>query len=98
LAFTDWVAPTWANLPGLLLLGIAGTAAPYCIIRAFKYAEASAVTPFNFLRLPITAGAAFLLFDEPTEFWTWVGAGMIFAAAYFMTRAEHRAVDVATKR
>jgi drug/metabolite transporter (DMT)-like permease len=98
LVVADWVIPTWANLPGLLLLGIAGTAAPYCIIRAFKYAEASAVTPFNFLRLPITAGAAFLLFDEPTEFWTWVGAGMIFAAAYFMTRAEHRAVDVATKR
>lgn len=86
-----WVWPVWADVPGLALLAVAGTAAPYCIIRAFKHAEASAIAPFNFLRLPITAGFAFLLFGETTDAWTWVGAGLIFTAAYLMTRAERRA-------
>lgn len=90
-ALPVWVWPVWDDVPGLALLAVAGTAAPYCIIRAFKHAEASAIAPFNFLRLPITAGLAFLLFGEPTEIWTWVGAGLIFSAAYLMTRAERRA-------
>jgi drug/metabolite transporter (DMT)-like permease len=86
-----WVAPTLADVPALLLVAAAGTAAPYCLIRAFRYAEASALSPFGFLRLPITAGLAFILFDEPTEIWTWIGATLIFSAAYYNTQAERRA-------
>jgi len=86
-----WVWPVWADLPGLLLLGVAGTVAPYCIIRAFKHAEASALSPFNFMRLPVTAAFGYLLFGEATEAWTWIGAALIFGAAYAMTRGERRA-------
>lgn len=86
-----WVTPTMSDLPGLLLVAAAGTAAPYCVIRALRYTEASAISPFSFLRLPITAGFAFLLFGEPTEIWTWLGAALIFSAAWFNTRAERRA-------
>lgn len=86
-----WVTPTAADIPALVLLGAAGTAAPYCVIRAYRYAEASALSPFNFLRLPFTAGLAFLMFGEPTEIWTWIGAAVIFAAAYFNTWSEKRA-------
>jgi len=28
---------------------------------------------------------------EPTEIWTWIGATVIFSAAYYNTRAERRA-------
>ena len=93
-----WVNPTWEDVPGLLLVGVVGTVAPYCLIRAIRHAEATVVAPFSFLRLPFTAGWAMVFFSEPTEIWTWVGASIIFGATYFMTRAEHRAVDVATKR
>lgn len=86
-----WVTPALADIPALLLVAAAGTAAPYCLIRAFRYAEASALLPFGFLRLPITAGLAYLLFMEPTEIWTWIGATVIFSAAYYNTRAERRA-------
>jgi drug/metabolite transporter (DMT)-like permease len=86
-----WVAPGPGDIPALLLLGAAGTAAPYCVIRALRHAEASALSPFSFLRLPFTAGFAFLLFGEPTEIWTWAGAALIFAAAWYNARAERRA-------
>jgi drug/metabolite transporter (DMT)-like permease len=86
-----WVWPTSADVPGLILVAVAGTAAPYCLIRALRYAESSALSPFGFLRLPITAGFGFLLFGEPTEIWTWVGAAVIFSAAYYNTWSERRA-------
>ncbi len=85
-----WVHPTLADIPGLIVVSAAGTVAPYCVIRALRHAEASSLSPFSFLRLPITAGFAFLFFAEPTEIWTWIGAGLIFSAAYFNTWAERR--------
>jgi S-adenosylmethionine uptake transporter len=86
-----WVTPALTDVPALLLVAASGTVAPYCLIRAFRYAEASALSPFGFLRLPVTAGLAFLLFGEATEIWTWIGATLIFSAAYYNTRAERRA-------
>lgn len=86
-----WVMPNAGDIPGIIVVVIAGTAAPYCLIRAFRYAEAGALLPFGFLRLPVTAGFAFLLFGEPTEIWTWLGAVLIFGAAWYNTRAERRA-------
>ncbi len=85
-----WVWPVWGDAPALLLLAAAGTAAPYCIIRAVRHAEASVVSPMGFLRLPLTAGLAFLLFGEPTDVWTWVGAAVIFGAAYVATHGAAR--------
>lgn len=87
-----WVAPGWDDLPGLILVGVFGTIAPYCLIRALAHAEQTVIGPLGFLRLPFTAGFAFLLFGEPTEAWTWIGAAVIFSAAYFMTRGEARAL------
>ncbi|MDH3242350.1 MAG: DMT family transporter [Alphaproteobacteria bacterium] len=86
-----WVWPGWADLPGLFLIGVFGTAAPYCFIRALRHAETTLILPFGFLRLPFTAGMAFLMFQEATDIWTWIGAAVIFSATYFMTRGETRA-------
>ncbi len=86
-----WVAPAWSDLPALLLVAAAGTLAPYCQIRAFKHAEASIVTPIDFLRLPVAASLAWLLFGETTEAWTWAGAAVIFASTYAMMRTASRA-------
>jgi drug/metabolite transporter (DMT)-like permease len=39
----------------------------------------------------MTAIAAWFLFDESAEVWTWIGAFIIFAAATYITRREARA-------
>ncbi len=85
-----WVWPGWGDLLGLFLVGVFGTAAPYCLIRSLRMAEATLILPVGFLRLPFTAGMAFVLFSEPTEIWTWIGAAVIFSGTYFMTRGESR--------
>ena len=85
-----WVPPSLADVPALLLLAVAGTVAPYCFVRAVVHVEVTIVGPIEFLRLPITALLAWLIWAETMDFWTWVGAAIIIAAAYCMTRHEHR--------
>jgi drug/metabolite transporter (DMT)-like permease len=93
-ALYSWVPPSQADIPALLLLAVAGTAAPYCFVRAVIHVEVTVIGPIEFLRLPITALLAWLIWSETTDLWTWVGAAIIIATAYGMTRHEHR---VATK-
>lgn len=85
-----WVTPTIADLPALLLLAVSGTAAPYCMVRGMVHAEVTIIGPIEYLRLPITATLAWIIFSETTDQWTWVGAVVIVCAAYYMARHEHR--------
>ena len=85
-----WVTPGWQDVPALLIMGLSGWAAHFCQARAFAAADASAVMPFDFLRLPFTAGLGWLLFAEAMDVWTWIGAGVIFASTYFITLRESR--------
>lgn len=85
-----WRMPGWDDVPALMLVAFAGTVAPYCLIRAYKLAEASTIAPVDFLRLPFTTLMAMVLFGEPTDPWIWVGAAIIFFATTYITRREVR--------
>ena len=77
-----WVTPALADLPLLVGIGVNGTIAVYAYARSFRLADASAVMPFDFLRMPMAATAAFLLFSEIGDLWTWIGSIIIFASSY----------------
>lgn len=85
-----WVTPGWHHLPAIAVLGCAGWAAHYCQARSFASADASAVMPIDFMRLPFSAALGFALFGEVSDLWTWVGAAIIFAASTYITRREAR--------
>ncbi len=85
-----WVTPSISDIPALAVLGIAGTAAPYCFVRAVVHVEITIAGPIEFLRLPISALLAWIIWSEATDLWTWVGAVIIIGAAYYMTRHEHK--------
>ena len=72
----------------MLFLGATGAFAHFCIIRSFSAADASLVTPFEFVRLPVSAAFGFVLFGETAEIWTWIGALVIFGATYYITWYE----------
>ncbi len=86
-----WVTPSLTDIPALILLSAAGTAAPYCLVRGMVHAEATIVEPLEYLRLPFTAALAWAIFSETTDTWTWAGAAVIAASAYYMAHHEHRA-------
>ena len=90
-AALDWTTPTWAQMPSVLGFLVIATAAQYCITRAFSLAEASLVSPVLFLRLPFVAVIGYVVFDQVTQIWTWVGAGIIVVSTLALARQEARA-------
>ncbi len=86
------IVPTIEDLPILIAVGLTGSAAHFCQAKSFGSADASAVMPFDFLRLPMSVTFAWFLFSETTDLWTWAGASIIFASTYYITWHESRAV------
>lgn len=87
-ALFDWVTPAWEDVPFILGIGIFGTLAQLSLTRAVALADARIVQPFDFSRLPFAALVGWVLFGEVSDIWTWVGAVIIFAAAYYVLAYE----------
>ncbi|EEX11022.1 integral membrane protein DUF6 [Ruegeria lacuscaerulensis ITI-1157] len=82
--------PTAQSAPFLLLVGLAGLLAHFCITNALAIAPATVVIPFDFARLPTIAVVGMLLYHEPLDHWTLLGAAVIFAGIFLNVRAESR--------
>ena len=89
-ALFDWVTPVWADTPWLFLVGFTALTAHYCNARALTLADASVVVPLDFLRLPMIALVAWILYTESVDVWILVGAAMIFAGNYYSVWRETR--------
>jgi drug/metabolite transporter (DMT)-like permease len=75
----------------LISLGLLGTAGWLCFTRAFALADASAILPLEFVRLPCVALLAYALFGEVPDRWVWLGAAIIFASTLYVANREHLA-------
>ena len=87
-ALFDWVTPAWQDIPAIVGIGILGTLAQFSLTRAVALADARVVQPFDFARVPFAALIGWFVFNEVSDFWTWVGAAMIFAAAHYVLAYE----------
>ncbi len=83
-----WVWPHWQDLFVLAALGLIAMLAHLALARALAAADASAIMPFDYARLPFIALFAFLLFGEVAEVWTWIGAAIIAGSAFYIARRE----------
>ncbi len=86
-----WVWPAWSDAPWVLAMGVTSLTAHYCMGRALSLGDASFVLPIDFLRLPCIALAALVLYGEPIEPRTLLGAALIFAGNYWSVWRETRA-------
>lgn len=89
-ALVFWVTPGWADALRMVGIGLCGTVSVYSFARALSLADASAVLPFDFLRLPMAALIAFILFRETGDVFTWTGSLIIFASSYALARLQAR--------
>jgi drug/metabolite transporter (DMT)-like permease len=98
-ALPNWVTPMAADWPWLIALGACSFIAQWGLSRAFVLAEASLVSPILFLRLPIVAIIGYVFFAQVPDVWTWVGAVVICASAYYAAQREtlHRRRHAATE-
>lgn len=84
-----WSAPSPGQIALLALQGGLGALNMTLITKAFAMANASFLAPFDFLRLPVVACMAFLIFGEIAPAETWIGAAIIFGSALFATGGMH---------
>ncbi len=82
----NWPAPDqyfW-----LVVIAVGGTGGHVMLARALRLAETSAIMPFDFLRLPLVAIIAYLMFAEKIDLWTWIGGAVIFVSTAYIARRE----------
>ena len=87
----DIALPSAASFPWIVLIGLAGLIAHFCMTTALSLAPAGIVMPIDFIRLPVIAVVATQLYGEPLDPWVFVGAVVIFGANYLNITAGTRA-------
>jgi drug/metabolite transporter (DMT)-like permease len=90
-----WTWPDWETLGWLFVLGFFAAISHIALTRAYVTSDASAVQPFDYLRLPFIAAIGYFLFGEVPDEWLWIGAAIIAAATLYIA---HREAQVARQR
>jgi drug/metabolite transporter (DMT)-like permease len=83
-----WVTPPPAVWPLLAGIGAAAAVGQLTLARAFSLAEASAVLPFDFVRLALVTAAGVLLFGEHYDAFTLAGGAVILASTIYLAWRE----------
>jgi drug/metabolite transporter (DMT)-like permease len=87
--------PTTALAPWLLLIGVTGLAAHWCLTSALDAAPASVVMPLDFARLPVIAVVGWAAYGEPLDPLVFAGAGLILVGNLMTLRRAPQPVDPA---
>jgi drug/metabolite transporter (DMT)-like permease len=74
-----WTWPSAAIWGWIVVIGFCGTFSHFCMARAMLYADATIVVPMDFLRVPLTATAGWLVFSERLDLLTLLGAALILS-------------------
>ncbi|MBL4627849.1 MAG: DMT family transporter [Roseicyclus sp.] len=83
-----WRTPSFETWGWLVIIGLSGTLAQLALTQALKEGETTVVLPFDFLKLIWVSLFGFWLFGEVADLWTWVGAAIIIASAFYMAHRE----------
>jgi len=74
--------------PWIIIMGITGLSAHFCLSQALNVAPATVVAPMDFIRLPISALVGMMLYQEPLLATVFIGGGVILFANYLNLRAR----------
>ena len=74
-----WQNPPAGLWPWILLIAFTGSCSHYCLAQALAHADATLVSPIDFLRVPLSALIGWLLYQEQIDMWTAAGAILILA-------------------
>lgn len=89
-ALWEWIWPTLEQLLLMFGVGFFATLNQRFLSRAYAAADATAVLPFEFTRLPFAAVIGYLAFRELPDIWAWIGGAAIFGASLYMVQREAR--------
>jgi len=85
-----WQSPSAYVWMWIVILAFCGTFSHYCMARALTYADATVVVPMDFLRVPLSATAGWLLYGERLDAYTVLGAALILTGNLLNLRSVPR--------
>ena len=72
----------------LLLLGAGGNLILFCLLKAFAATDVSALQPFRYAELVVSAAFGFVIFNELPTMNTLMGAAIIVPATFYIAYIE----------
>jgi drug/metabolite transporter (DMT)-like permease len=93
-----WEMPDGFAVSMMVTNGILGTLGWITFLRACALTDASALMPYEFLRLPVVAFFAYILFGETPDEWVWLGAAVIFSSTLYIAHREAAVAREAARR
>jgi drug/metabolite transporter (DMT)-like permease len=96
-AISVWQWPPQSLWPWVVVVGVAGTLSHFCLAKAISLADATVVVPMDFLRVPLSALAGWLIYDEGVNIWLALGSALILAGnavnLWRAARSQRRQLD-----
>ncbi len=83
-----WQSPSLIMIGVTFAIGALTTLAHLMLTSSMRIAEASAVIPLDFVRLPLSALIGFIWFMETPDLWTIIGALIIGVSAIYIARDQ----------
>ncbi len=88
-----WVSPDLKSWGLMALMGLAAATGHFFIIRAFDYAAASLLAPFNYAEIIMTTLLSYWLFNYFPTPTVWLGIAIIIASGIYSSLQEYRKVN-----
>jgi drug/metabolite transporter (DMT)-like permease len=76
-ALYEWRNPPLALWPWIFVIAFTGMSSHFCLARALVHADATIISPMDFLRVPLSALVGWLLYSEQIDMFTAGGALLI---------------------
>jgi drug/metabolite transporter (DMT)-like permease len=83
-----WRSPSAYAFGWIAVIAFCGTFSHYCMARAMLHADATVVLPMDFLRVPLTAIAGWLIYSERLDMFTLIGAALILTGNLLNLKAS----------
>lgn len=85
-----WTVPSAGQWGLILMCGVAGGFGQLCVAESLRFAEASALAPFEYLAFPVASVAAIVFFGEYPDTNVWLGLPLVVAGGLLVIFREHQ--------
>ena len=92
----DIALPSSSSIPWVVVIGMGGIVAHFCLTTALSIAPATVVIPVDFARLPVIAVVGLLVYQEPIDALVILGAVLIFGGNYLNLWSETKRISPKT--
>ena len=98
MATFGWVSPTPLDWVLCVSVGVIGEIGQYCLTQAFRYAEAAAIAPLDYLSMVFALLLGYLVWNDIPGVDVFAGIALVVASGLFILYRERRLSKVRTSR